>query len=198
LQKYFDDIINVNFTAEMETKLDSIESGGKDWHKMIADFYENFAVELKKANTNYEKVSVPDQVSDVICEKCGAHMVVKDGKYGKFLACPNFPKCRNIKSLQQKSEQKPDAICPKCGKNVFKRYSKNGKLYYACEDYQNCKFMSWDLPINEKCPLCGEHLVKKFGKTADIIKCSNANCLYNRVEKHIEKSNKENDGDIEG
>lgn len=193
LQKYFNDIINVNFTAEMENKLDSIEEGGKDWHKMIADFYNDFLPELKNANSNGEKISKPLEVTDVICDKCGAHMVIREGKYGKFLACPNFPKCRNIKPLVDKKEQKPVGVCPKCGKNVYKRNSKSGKIYYACEDYKNCKFMSWDIPMEEKCPKCNSYLTKRLNKKATIIKCSNPECDYTRVEEPI-KDDGENDG----
>ncbi len=189
LQKYFNDIINVNFTAEMEEKLDSIEEGGKDWHKMISDFYIALLPQLKEASGAYKEVKEPE-VTDVKCEKCGAFMVVKEGRYGKFLACPNFPTCKNIKSLKT---EKPVAKCPKCGKDVYQRKSKTGKIYFSCEDYKNCKFMSWDLPLQEKCEKCGSYLLKKIGKTAVTIKCSNENCDYKRIEKPEVKDDSEQD-----
>lgn len=182
LQKYFSSIINVNFTADMEDDLDKIATKGQDWHKLISDFYDKFVPQLKVASGDTEtSFREPPVVSDVKCDKCGAMMVIRDGKYGKFLACPNYPKCKNIKSLTDNS--KVVAKCPKCGKNVLERRSKKGKIYYACEDYKNCKFMSWEKPLDEKCSKCGCYLVQKETKNTIIVHCSNPDCDYMQVTK---------------
>lgn len=190
LQKYFSSIINVDFTAQMEDDLDRVASKKEDWHNLISNFYNKFLPQLKIANgdTSMSVKKEAPVVSDVKCDKCGALMVYKDGKYGKFLACPNYPTCKNIKSLQ-KSEQVV-AKCPKCKKNVLKKTSKKGKVYYACEDYENCKFMSWDLPLDEKCPKCDCFLIQHDGKNSVVKRCSNESCDYMQV---IKKTTSKND-----
>lgn len=184
LQKYFSSIINVSFTAEMEDDLDKVATQKLDWHTLIANFYQKFLPQLKVANgdTTVFAQKEPPVVSDVKCDKCGAMMVIRNSKYGKFLACPNYPKCKNIKSLTENAP-KVVAKCPKCGKNVLERKSKKGKIYYACEDYTNCKFISWDLPLNEKCPKCDCYLVQHETKNNIIKHCSNQNCDYVQVIK---------------
>ena len=179
LEKYFSQIINVDFTANMETKLDEISEGKYEWQQVISSFYNFLLPQLKNANSDSEKFQVPKElvVSDVKCENCGAYMVVKESKYGKFLACPNYPNCKNIKSLNN-TQHKVVGKCPKCGKNMLERKSKKGTIYYSCEDYTNCKFMSWDIPLEEKCPKCGEYLLLKKYKSGDVKKCSNSNCDY--------------------
>ncbi len=189
LQKYFASIINVDFTANMEDGLDKIATQKQDWHILITNFYDKFLPKLKVASGD-NSVFVekePPVVSDVKCDKCGAMMIIRDGRYGKFLACPNYPKCKNIKNLQENN--KVVAKCPKCGKNVFERKSKKGKLFYVCEDSENCKFISWDIPLDEKCPKCDCYLTKHETKNNIIKKCSNESCDYIEV---INKNNKNN------
>ena len=188
LQKYFANIINVDFTANMEDGLDKIATQKVDWHELIANFYEKFLPQLKVANGDNESFVQREApvVSDTKCDKCGAMMVIRDGKYGKFLACPNYPNCKNIKSLV---EDKIVAKCPKCGKNVLEKKSKRGKTYYACEDYTNCKFISWDLPLEEKCPKCDCYMVQHETKNNIIKHCSNESCDYTEVIKKMPKTN---------
>ncbi len=253
LVKYFKDIMDVGFTARMEDDLDKIEDGGVDWHKIIADFYPGFAEQLRFASTdgdektdiicekcgspmirrtgkygkylacsNYPKCSnivseSETEISGTPCPKCGAMMVVKSGKYGKFLACPNYPACSAIlpvdaqvtsekcrecghemllkkgrygqylecpkcgakrpKTAPAGSAREGEATagkCPECGKPMRRMRSKNGKIYYGCTGYPDCKFLSWDIPTGDKCPICGKFLVRK----GDKIKCSSKDCKY--------------------
>ena len=197
LQKYFANIINVDFTAQMEDELDKIASHNQEWHTLIANFYEKFLPKLKIASGDtsvfIEKESA--RVSDVKCDKCGAMMVIKEGRYGEFLACPNYPKCKNIKSITAPS--KIVAKCPKCGKNVLEKKSKKGKIFYACEDV-DCKFISWDKPLQEKCPKCDCYMVMHETKNNIIKKCSNESCDYLVVTKkqfsNIENKTENTDG----
>ena len=176
LQKFFKDIMNVNFTADMENILDKIALGNDDWQKVIANFYQTLLPQLKNANLNREPAEPKIyEVSDVPCEKCGAMMVIKEGKYGKFLACPNYPKCKNIQSL---TPVKAVGICPKCGKKLLERKSKKGTIYYSCEDYKTCKFMSWDLPLLDTCPKCDCYILLKVTKKGQFKHCSNPDCDY--------------------
>ena len=178
LVKYFPDIMDVGFTAIMEDKLDSIEDGGVEWQKVVGDFYKDFEVELKAAGEDPEKFRLPVEESDVVCDKCGAKMVVRLGKFGKFLACPRFPECKNIKSLNE-----PVAKCPKCGKDVFQRRSKTGKIFYGCSGYPSCDFISWDIPTDKKCPTCGAMLTKKEFDGSIKYVCSSKTCNYKKMEK---------------
>ena len=203
LQKYFASIINVDFTANMEEGLDKIATQKQDWHKLIAKFYEEFLPQLKVANGDSTAFIEKEEpvVSDVVCDKCGSMMVIRDGRFGKFLACPNYPKCKNIKPLQEKS--KVVCKCPKCGKNVLEKKSKKGKLYYACEDYTDCKFISWDLPLDEKCPKCDCHLVQHETKNNIIKHCSNESCDYRLITKKqfdqsdANKNNQNTNGEVD-
>ena len=236
LEKYFVDIMDISFTAGMEEKLDLVEEGKEDWQKIVADFYDGFEDKVHFALTGSKKVKMEVEVTDVICDKCGANMVVREGKFGKFLACPNFPKCRNIKQLneakqevQESEEDKklkeldikcdkcganmvlrngrygkffacsnyptcksikgldeispkaPVGVCPDCGKDVFERRGAKGKIFYGCSGYPDCKFMSWDIPMKEKCPKCGKYLTKKELKKEIRIKCSNSECDYTQT-----------------
>ena len=256
LVKYFKNIMDVSFTANMEDKLDDIENGGKDWHKLIAEFYPSFSEQLSKASADGDEItdivcekcgspmvrkngkygkflacsnyptcsnirSENQEVSDVVCEKCGALMVYKNGKYGKFLACPNYPKCNNIKAIgEEKSEEKCEkcggdmilkkgkfgkylqcvsckntrsitekaGVCPICHKPTQKMTSKSGKQFYGCSNYPTCKFMSWDMPLDEFCPNCGKFLfLSKDGKTK---KCSDKDCGYTETVSKKDKSKK--------
>ena len=179
LQKYFQSVFNVDFTADMETRLDEIAENEKDWHKVIAKFWRFLEPLLTKANDG-EKVKAEPQKTDIKCEKCGGIMLIREGRYGKFLGCSNYPKCKNIQPINQ-NPIVYKGVCPKCGKPMTERKSKSGKIYYSCSDFENCKFMSWDEPTGKICPLCGEHLVKKITKDQTTIKCSNKDCKY--IEK---------------
>ena len=176
LQKYFDSVFNVDFTADMETTLDKIAENGSEWQKVIAKFWRFLEPLLTTANGG-EKVKQEPEKTDIKCEKCGHLMVIRDGKYGKFLGCSNFPTCKNIQPLNPvKTEYK--GTCPKCGKRMTERKSKTGKIYYSCEDYENCKFMSWDEPTGKLCPKCNEHLIVKRTKDKEVVKCSSKTCKY--------------------
>jgi DNA topoisomerase-1 len=204
LVKYFGNIMDISFTARMETALDDIGSGGKDWHKLIADFYAPFERQLEKS-----------RITDKLCEKCGSPMLIKSGKYGPYYACSNHPNCQNIKAVNEKVAIPTDRICPKCGETLVEREGKfgkflacskwpkckytlsfndktsgicpecgkptkqmtskkTGKVYYGCTNYPNCHFMSWEEPTGEKCPECDGYLVKVGNK----IKCSQKDCKY--------------------
>lgn len=186
LEKYFDDIMDVSFTAQMESQLDEVEEGAVRWQDLVAGFYEGFEKEVEKA-LGGDGVKVPVEVSSVPCDKCGDMMVVRIGKYGKFLACPNFPNCKNVKSLTDMGPKVAVAKCPDCGKNVYARKSKRGTLFYGCEGYPDCKFASWDIPTEEKCPECGSFLTKKPLKDETKIKCSNKECKFVRSDPPEEK-----------
>ena len=170
----FNDIIDVEFTANMEGKLDAVEEGKQNWKELLHDFYGGFKKELEDAETAMEgvRLKVPDEQTDEICEVCGRNMVIKMGRFGKFLACPGFPECKNTKPLV---EHMPGR-CPKCGAGMLKRKSKRGFAYYACETGAECGFMSWDVPTAEDCPKCGQSLFKKSGRGRMKPFCINENC----------------------
>ena len=151
LTKYFPDIINLKFTANMEKELDSIEEG-VEWQSIVSDFYPNFIQEVKIAFYDGNNVKLNAEVSDVPCDKCGAMMVVKEGRYGKFLACPNYPSCKNIKNLHETIV----GTCPYCGSDIAKKTSKAGKIFYGCTSYPKCTFALWDLPAPSLCPECNK------------------------------------------
>ena len=173
MTQYFPNIVDIDFTAEMEKELDEIETGAMDWHKVIADFYGPFEKTLEIADQSIEKVEIKDEVSDVPCEKCGAMMVYKTGRYGRFLACPNFPECKHTQALLKSI----DAPCPECGGKLYERVSKRGRHFYGCENYPTCQFVSWDMPVTDKCPDCGSRMVLKRNAKGDAYHlCVNENC----------------------
>ncbi len=204
LVKYFPDVMDISFTARMETALDDIGEGGRDWRKLIADFYRPFDNQLRNS-----------KITDVVCDKCGAPMIINSGKYGNYYACSNYPTCQNIKAVNEKTAIPTDKICPKCGgmmveregkfgkfiacsnypkckntvsltesvgvcpecgKPTKKMTSRGGKVFYGCSNYPGCKFMSWDIPTGEKCPECGAYLVEVDGKVV----CSSKKCKYTK------------------
>ena len=214
LVKYFPDIMNVGFTAKMEDELDDVGANGKDWHELIAEFYEPFEKQLEQS-----------RISDVKCEKCGAPMIMKSGKYGNYYACSNYPECKNIKPMNEKiaiptdkicpkcgsimveregpygkflacsnypkckqtislSDDNFEGVCPECGKPTKKMTSKKGKIFYGCSAYPDCKFMSWDMPTGKKCPECGAYLVSVNGK----VRCSSKSCKYTEDDNKNAKS----------
>ena len=179
LQVYFSDIVDVKFTGEMEDNLDRIELGEKDWKKVIADFYKGFSEELKIADREVERIEKEVVLSDEVCEICGKPMAIKEGRFGKFLACSGYPECKNTKPIVKSTGVK----CPKCGKDIIeKKGRKTGKLFYGCSGYPECDVVFWDRPTGEMCPDCGSMLVKSKGKSG-IIKCSNPECKYKEKSK---------------
>ena len=176
LEKFFSGVINVKFTAHMENRLDDIAEDKDDWHDVVSSFWNGFKGLLEKADASSVTMKQEPIETDVVCDKCGHKMLLREGRFGKFLGCSNFPKCRNILPYNEKEERKSVGKCPNCGKNVFALRTKKGKTFYACEDRAGCNFMSWDIPTGEKCPECGNYLIRK-GKT---IKCSS--CNYVKAE----------------
>ena len=170
----FVDIIDVEFTANMETRLDDVEEGKRHWKDVLADFYTGFQKEMLDAETALEgtRLKVPEEESDEICDVCGRKMVVKVGRFGKFLACPGWPECKTTKPIV---EHMPGR-CPKCGSGMLKRKSKKGYAYYACEKGTECGFMSWDVPTEQDCPECGQTMFKKSGKGRMKPFCINESC----------------------
>ncbi|MBQ6719143.1 MAG: type I DNA topoisomerase [Oscillospiraceae bacterium] len=170
----FNDIIDVEFTANMETRLDEVEEGKQHWKDLLAEFYQGFSQELKEAETALEgvRLKVPEEETDEVCELCGRKMVIKMGRFGKFMACPGFPECKNTKALVERMPGR----CPKCGSGMLKRKSKRGYAYYACEKGAECGFMTWDVPTAEDCPECGFTLFKKGGKGRMKPFCVNETC----------------------
>ena len=178
MEKYFADIVDTEFTANMETRLDQVEEGSADWKQILREFYPDFQKTLAVAEKEIEKIEVKDEVSDVPCDQCGAMMVYKMGRFGKFLACPNFPDCRNTKPLLTYI----DASCPKCGKRLLEQISRKSRKFYGCEGYPECDFVSWDKPVSEKCPQCGSYMVEKRNNRGELIHlCSNENCRFKTV-----------------
>ena len=177
LKDHFNNIVDVKFTAKMESDLDDIENGARNWVDTMRKFYGGFAKTLEKAEQDMEgkRVKVPDEKTDIVCEECGKPMVIKIGPYGKFLGCSGFPDCKFTKKIVVETKGR----CPKCGKKMLAKKSKKGKPFYGCEDYKNCNFMTWDLPIDEKCPDCGASLFKKSGKQGKIY-CAKEGCGYQR------------------
>ncbi len=177
MKNYFEMIADVKFTANMEEELDGVEDGSTEWVEIMKTFYGPFETVLSRAEDEISKIKVSDEVSDVICEKCGRNMVYKMGRFGKFLACPGFPECRNTKAIVVET----GAFCPKCGGKVLEKKSARGKIYYGCEKNPECDFMSWDTPVkDEKCPACGGLLLAKKGKNAKIV-CANENCDFEKI-----------------
>ena len=170
----FQDIIDVEFTANMENRLDAVEEGKQNWKDLLAEFYRDFDRELKEAEQALDgvRLKVPEEETDEICELCGRKMVIKMGRFGKFLACHGFPECKNAKPLVERMPGR----CPKCGSGMLKRKSKRGYAYYACEKGAECGFMTWDVPTAEDCPECGQTLFKRSGKGRMKPFCVNENC----------------------
>ncbi len=174
MKESFPDIVDLNFTAKVESNLDEVESGEREWKSILRKFYPDFDKEVKQAEKELEKVELHDEVTDTICENCGRNMVIKYGPHGRFLACPGFPECRNTKPYLEKA----GVACPKCGKEILIRKTKKGRRYYGCEGYPDCDFISWQKPSAKKCPNCGGYMLEKGNKLV----CADENCGY--VEKN--------------
>lgn len=173
IKNNFKDIVDVNFTANLEKELDEIEDGKEEWKEVLRRFYPSFKKELDEAEEKLQKVEIEDEKTDVICENCGRNMVIKYSKYGKFLACPGYPECRNTKPLLEEA----GVNCPHCNGKVYIKKTKKGRRFYGCENNPDCNFMTWSKPTGKLCPKCNEPLVEK-GKNKKIIGCSNQNCNY--------------------
>ena len=170
MKKAFPSIVDVNFTATMEDLLDKVGDGTVDWKVVVRNFYPDLDEAVKDAEKELEQVKLEDEVTDIICENCGRHMVIKYGPHGRFLACPGFPDCRNTKPYLEKI----GVSCPKCGKDIVLRKTKKGRRYYGCEDNPDCDFMTWQKPIEEKCPKCGGYMLEKGNKVV----CADEHCGY--------------------
>ncbi len=176
MKNHFKDIVDVQFTALMEKKLDDVEEGSKKWVEIMQEFYMQFVDALKQAEDLIGHIEIPDEVTDILCEKCGRNMVIKNGRFGKFLACPGFPECRNARPILEEA----GVNCPKCGGKVLYKKTRKGKRYLGCENNPDCGFMTWDMPAKENCPKCGNFLVKKYSGKKIIVKCSSEACDFSK------------------
>lgn len=177
LKEHFSEIIDYDFTADMENKLDKIELGDEEWNTILADFYRPFNVKLNKAEKKMKTIEIKDEVTDEICEICGRNMVIKFGRYGKFLACPGFPDCKNTKPIIKGI----GVNCPECNGEIVLRKTKKRRNFYGCSNYPECNFVSWYKPVKEKCPKCGGILVIKTNRTKKkVIECINDKCNYKK------------------
>ncbi len=185
LKEKFPKIVNAKFTAQMETQLDEVGEGKTDYVQMLHTFYDEFDKTLQKAKDDMKdvKIQLEEDVTDIPCEKCGRLMVIKTGRFGRFLACPGYPECKNAKPLITKTNAK----CPVCGADVIEKKSKKGYTFYGCDGWPECKFMTWDKPTDEICPKCGKSLFRKKG---NILACLNEECGF---EKKIERKKKKDD-----
>lgn len=176
--EHFPKIVNIKFTAQMEEGLDKVEKGEQQWVALLDDFYGDFKETLKIAreNTKDVKIKIQDEETDIVCENCGRKMVIKMGRFGKFIACPGYPECKNVKAIMQTTGVK----CPKCGKgDIIQRKSKRGRAFYGCSEYPECDYVSWVEPVNERCPQCGEILYKKKGKVTKLY-CTTEGCGFTK------------------
>ena len=179
MKKSFPAIVDLSFTANLESLLDSVEDGTIMWKVVIRNFYPDLAEAVKHAEETLEHIDIEDEVTDIICDKCGKNMVVKFGPHGKFLACPGFPDCKNTKTYFEKT----GVHCPKCNGEVVIKMSKKGRRYYGCENNPECEFISWQKPLNKKCPKCNSYMIQKGNKAV----CSDNECGYN--EEYAPKEN---------
>ncbi len=187
LDDYFKDILDVEFTANLENQLDRIEAGELEWKEVIREFYQPFSQVLQKAEEEIGEIEIDDEVTDKVCEKCGRNMVVKYGRYGKFLACPGFPDCRNAKPFLEEI----GVSCPLCGGEIVLRRSKKGRKFYGCSSFPECEYISWNKPSNTSCPECGTRLVEKAAKNKDLkLVCPNDKCHYEFVPPQEEAGGK--------
>ena len=182
LKERFPKIVNYKFTAQMEENLDEVEHGQEEWVELLDEFYSDFDKTLKKAKEEMEgvKLQLKEDQTDIICDKCGRQMVVKVGRYGKFIACPGYPECKNVLKFVEKTGVK----CPKCNGDVIVKHTKKKRVFYGCSNYPDCDFVSWNEPVNERCPQCGGILFKKKGKKPKLY-CATEGCGFEKefVEK---------------
>ncbi len=178
MKERFPKIVNVKFTAQMEENLDMVEHGKEEWHQLLDDFYGDFEKTLKKAKEEMEgvKIKLKEDETDLVCDKCGKPMVVKYGRYGKFIACSGYPDCKNILKFVEKTGVK----CPKCNGDVIVKHTKTKRIFYGCSNYPECDFVSWNEPVDERCPQCGEILFKKKGKKP-VLFCAKEGCGFTKT-----------------
>ena len=187
MEEYFKDIVDTEFTADLEDKLDTVEESGCDWKQIVREFYPGFKEALEVVEQQIEKVEIKDELSDEPCDKCGSMMVYKMGRYGRFLACPNFPDCRNTKPILNYIE----APCPSCGARLMEKTSRKNRKFFGCEHYPECEFVSWEKPVMDKCPQCGSYMVEKRGRKGELWHlCANETC-HCRVEVQQEDAGEE-------
>jgi DNA topoisomerase-1 len=187
MNQYFSRVVNVEFTAGMEKQLDDIEEGTQEWNRVVAEFYKSFRPELEQAEQEIGKITIAEEpeVTDVKCDICGKNMVIKKGRFGKFLACPGYPECKNTKPIVEEL----DVPCPRCNSQLVVRKSKKGRKFFGCKNYPACNFMTWDEPVKEKCPECGGFMVKKYLKGNGYkLVCTNENCKKEIMGEGSEKN----------
>lgn len=188
VSEYFKQIVDIEFTAEMEDKLDSVEEGKTKWNNIVDEFFSPLKSAIEIAEKEISKITIEDKVSDVLCDKCGKNMVIKQGRFGSFLACPGYPECKNTKPIVEELS----TPCPNCAGKLVVKKSKKGKKFFGCSNYPECTFVSWFEPVEEKCEKCNSYMVKKFSKAKGaFLQCSNSEC---KNIKYIDE-NKENQGE---
>lgn len=174
MSQYFKQIVDIEFTAEMENKLDNVEEGKAQWNGVVNEFYSPLKESIEIAEKEVSKITIEDKVSDVLCDKCGKNMVIKHGRFGDFLACPGYPECKNTKAIVEEL----DVICPKCDGKVLVKTSKKGRRFYGCSNYPNCDFVSWFEPTKQKCEICGKYMTKRYSKSkGNYLQCSDKECI---------------------
>ncbi|WP_373844846.1 type I DNA topoisomerase [Clostridium sp.] len=180
VSEYFKQVVDVEFTAEIESKLDNIEEGKDNWTKVVGKFYEPLKKSIEIAEKEVARITIEDKVTDVKCDKCGRNMVIKHGRFGDFLACPGYPECKNTKPIVEELDVK----CPKCGEKILVKKSRKGRRFYGCSAYPDCDFVSWLEPTNEKCPVCQSYMVKKYSKSkGNYLECSNSECKHKEYKE---------------
>lgn len=179
MSEYFKEIVDVEFTAAMENKLDSVEEGKESWKKIVDEFFIPVKKSIDIAEKEIAKITIEDEITDIECDKCGRKMVIKHGRFGDFLACPGYPECKNTKPLAAEL----DVPCPKCGSKILEKRSRKGNKFYGCSSYPECDFVSWFEPTSERCPKCNEIMVKRYTKTkGDYLECINKDCKYKKEQ----------------
>ncbi|MBZ9635824.1 type I DNA topoisomerase [Clostridium sp. FP1] len=191
VSEYFKQIVDIEFTAQMENNLDFIEEGQEKWQNIVDEFFTPLKKDIEIAEKEIAKITIEDEVTEVECDKCGKFMVIKHGRFGDFLACPGYPECKNTKAITKELE----VPCPKCGGKILERRSKKGTKFYGCSNYPECDFVSWFEPTEIKCSLCGVYMLKRYSKTkGEYMECSNKECKHKeyKVEENTEENAEEN------
>ncbi|MBZ9608295.1 type I DNA topoisomerase [Clostridium estertheticum] len=190
LSEYFKQIVDIEFTAQMENNLDYIEQGQEKWQNIVSEFFTPLKEDIEIAEKEIAKITIEDEVTDVECDKCGKLMVIKHGRFGDFMACPGYPECKNTKAITKELE----LPCPKCGGKILERRSKKGTRFFGCSNYPECDFVSWFEPTEIKCSECGTYMLKRYSKTkGDYIECSNKECKHKeyKVEENREEGSEQ-------
>jgi len=184
VSEYFKQIVDLEFTAGLESKLDDVEEGKEDWAHIVDEFFTPLKEAISIAEKEIAKITIEDKVTDIKCENCGRFMVIKHGRFGDFLACPGYPDCKNTKPIVEEL----DVSCPDCGGKILVKKSRKGRKFYGCSNYPECKFVSWFEPVKEKCPKCGSFMMKKYNKTkGEFSECSNPECKHRENKNSTEK-----------